>query len=300
LPSRLGVNSRLRVKALPERLVRFAQSFTSLLRSQNLSLYRLSSNWQAIKNLVSSSAPLLLTSIFPHLSQERYAVYLRWRWDPRNVLELTRQECFLRRKELEGLRDSKAKALGKLADLSHLVKLSTVWRGQNDQSETMQSIVTVLTAVLGGKSEPTGTERSRSRSRARFLSPREFCATIQLCISERLPRFAESHDSTLARLYRPSRLTRIWPKVVFYPIVGLIAARYAYRSKDSVVTIARDALDTVRGFWTGWVVEPVTGIIRTVRTGGEDGPRVISKDGLNSDMEVSGYLRFRVVTGRST
>ncbi|KAG8893068.1 Nuclear control of ATPase protein 2 [Tulasnella sp. 417] len=47
----------------------------------------------------------------------------------------------------------------------------------------------------------------------------------------------------------------------------------------------KEAKETVIGFWNGWVVEPIVGILNTVRGSPDDSPMVVSKEGLHSDMD---------------
>ena len=49
---------------------------------------------------------------------------------------------------------------------------------------------------------------------------------------------------------------------------------------------ARGAGETVRGFWEDWVVEPLRGIVRTVRAGREDGV-IVTKESVRADLDVS-------------
>ena len=49
---------------------------------------------------------------------------------------------------------------------------------------------------------------------------------------------------------------------------------------------ALQAHDTVKGFWFGYVVDPVREILDTVRTGGEEGVRIINQQAVRADLEV--------------
>lgn len=46
------------------------------------------------------------------------------------------------------------------------------------------------------------------------------------------------------------------------------------------------AHDTLKGFWFGYVIEPVRGILDTVRTGGDEGARIVSQEAVRADLEV--------------
>ena len=49
--------------------------------------------------------------------------------------------------------------------------------------------------------------------------------------------------------------------------------------------MACDAKETLRGFVTGWLIEPLREIMKTVRAGGEDGV-IVRKEGVAADFEV--------------
>ena len=89
-------------------------------------------------------------------------------------------------------------------------------------------------------------------------------------------------------LVRPSRLTLLWPQLVFLPPLALYAAKTAYASRDSLYELALEAVDTVKGFWEQWLLEPFRDIIRTVRAGGEDGV-IVSRESVQADLAVSSH-----------
>ena len=46
------------------------------------------------------------------------------------------------------------------------------------------------------------------------------------------------------------------------------------------------SMETVKGFWFGYVVEPIREILNTVRTGGDESARIVSKEGVEADRKV--------------
>lgn len=87
-------------------------------------------------------------------------------------------------------------------------------------------------------------------------------------------------------LVRPSRLTLLWPRLVFLPPLALYAAKTAYASRESLYELALEAVETIKGFWEQWLLEPFKDIIKTVRAGGEDGV-IVSRESVQADLAVS-------------
>lgn len=92
--------------------------------------------------------------------------------------------------------------------------------------------------------------------------------------------------SALQDLARPSRLTLLWPRFVFLPPLALYAAKTAYASRESLYELALEAVETVKGFWEQWLLEPFRDIVKTVRAGGEDGV-IVSRESVQADLAVS-------------
>lgn len=184
--------------------------------------------------------------------------------------ELTRQECNLRRKHLEKLRDERAEALGELLLRRDL--LDKTLRTHSDTIDFLQS----LNEVISGRSLEVS------------LGPTPPLLTfISRTASETLPRHLSLHRDYLRTqsLLRPSRLTLLWPRLLIVPPLTLFAARELYASRDSLTNMAADAWETIKAFWRGWLVEPVKDIVRTVRTGSDDGV-IVQKESIAADMQV--------------
>lgn len=184
--------------------------------------------------------------------------------------ELTRQECNLRRKQLEKLRDERAEALGELLLRRDL--LDKTLRTHSDTVDFLQS----LNEVISGQSLEAS------------LGPTPPLLTfISRTASETLPRHLSLHRGYLRTqsLLRPSRLTLLWPRLLIVPPLALFVARELYASRDSLTNMAVDAWGTIKAFWGGWLVEPVKDIVRTVRTGSDDGV-IVQKESIAADMQV--------------
>jgi nuclear-control-of-ATPase protein 2 len=49
--------------------------------------------------------------------------------------------------------------------------------------------------------------------------------------------------------------------------------------------MAHDARETLENFFKDWLLEPIKDVIKTIRTGGEEGV-IVRKEGVAADMDV--------------
>ena len=108
-----------------------------------------------------------------------------------------------------------------------------------------------------------------------------------------LDAHTSSHMALFASLRRPSRLTLLWPQLVLIPPVTLLLFRTIYGSRESIAETALNIHDTLKGFWFGYVIEPVKSILDTVRTGGDESARIVNQEAVKADLEV-GVLNYRL------
>lgn len=181
-------------------------------------------------------------------------------------MDLTRQECEKRREKLLELRDRRAEQLGKLLLLKAELESLARHEGWNYVDALARLHQNITGAYI---SNQQGTP-----------------ATARELLLQTLPFFAASHRQTLSTLRRPSKLTLIWPRLALIPIVSIIAFRTIYNSRSSITESALELHDTMKGFWFGYVVEPIRGILDTVRTGGDNGTRIVNDEAVRADLEV--------------
>jgi len=75
---------------------------------------------------------------------------------------------------------------------------------------------------------------------------------------------------------------------VLFPPLVLYACRSLYASRASLEDIAREALETLKGFVRGWLLEPLRDVLMTIRSGSDDGTgMLVHKEGVLADLEVS-------------
>lgn len=110
--------------------------------------------------------------------------------------------------------------------------------------------------------------------------------TLDYSLIDELVESKGVHSREISSLRRPSRWVQVWPRFLLIPPAAYLFIRYAYGSRSTIKEHAKETWLTIKIFWESWVLQPVHGILATVRTGGDEGVRVISKDALRADMEV--------------
>ncbi|KAG9006753.1 Nuclear control of ATPase protein 2 [Tulasnella sp. 427] len=215
-----------------------------------------------------------------------------------NPIELARQECRARRVELEKIRDRRAKSLGQLANARRAVEKALIGKGSAEhRKENVASVLEILEASLEDDPfippvlhpDPVKLQSKPRKLHAQELSvpatTRVVLPRLQILLSATLPTYGILHDQSVGPLRKPGRLTQLWPKLVLYPPLAFFAFKILFKSGAEFIQTMKEAKETVIGFWNGWVVEPVAGILNTVRGSPDDSPMVVSKEGLHSDMD---------------
>ncbi|KAG9009451.1 Nuclear control of ATPase protein 2 [Tulasnella sp. JGI-2019a] len=278
------------LQTFPSRLKELSNQMLRTIRSHNrpisLSIFTPSSFDQLFPSIIFNK--ICKDSFFPHL-QHPYNIFRT------NPIELARQECRAKRLKLEKLRDQRAERLGVLSNLRAMVYDTLANNGLPDEvKERIATIVGLLEWSLTDDEsalEDTQTKSvSLSDKRAQLQNLpgpeaiRRILPQLQDLLSTRIQINGVQHDFAFVSLQRPSRLTQLWPKLVFLPPLAYLAFKVIFNSRAQLYATLADAKATAIGFWHGWVLEPIRGIIETVRTG-SDTAVVISKEGLKSDLD---------------
>lgn len=117
-------------------------------------------------------------------------------------------------------------------------------------------------------------------------SNQDLSVALSVLLTDGIPAQTSAFATTLARLHRPSLLTRAWPFLLVTPAFALVLGRTIYNSRATLLSYAQDAGATVRGFVVDWVYEPIRKILETVRHGEQTGLTLIGRESLRSDLEV--------------
>lgn len=249
--------------ALPSRLKRSFDAISVRLRERGLPLRPASFTPKSLRQLFPSSLrPTgLTTAFFPHTATQTHLLFT-------SPLELARQECKLRQEQLAKLRDERAEELGQL--LLMKAELEAGVRGRGSLSD----------ATLNFRRTLVGSDTQAMSS--------DIVTALQNFASNDIPLHAAAHNTRFAFLSRPSRLTLLWPRLAIIPPISILLFRAIYGSRQSIAETALEIHDTLKGFWFGYVIEPVRSILETVRTGGDESARIVNQEAVKADLEVRG------------
>jgi len=305
--------------ALPVRLLDLFQAVANALQQQNIpvtvSLFKLASIRQVFPTSVDTLHYNALTvAMFPHLHRYPLTSFsippvervpprsqvartlihswdqlLKWRHAVLSTItlpiELARQECRLKCKELERIRDERAEALGSLSEMR--LSLQDTFDANAKRSHTAADLgierysplIDMLQHKLDGKPALLG------------IRPGSVERLLDLSIKI-LPGHKQKNSTifTENRLKRPPNLALAWPKLVLGPPLLLFGFKLVYKSRTSLQGVAKDTWNTLLGLWEGWLVVPLKDILRTVRAGGE-GSIIVQKEAVAADLAVSELLR---------
>ncbi|KAG6377078.1 ATP synthase regulation protein NCA2-domain-containing protein [Boletus reticuloceps] len=166
-------------------------------------------------------------------------------------LRLSRDECRLKRQEHEKIRNDSAEVLGKLIGMRP-----------------------ALVRALAIKRDSLSTKGAPGPD---FLV--EFVAALVLVTRKK------EHASYLddRDLRRPSRLTLMWPRLLLLPPLTLYCVKTLYASRATLTDLAVDTLETIHNFVTGWLLEPLREVFRTIRAGGEEGV-IVRRSAVSADL----------------
>ncbi|WWC59570.1 uncharacterized protein I303_102126 [Kwoniella dejecticola CBS 10117] len=176
---------------------------------------------------------------------------------------LTRREMLSSKNELSQKRDELATKIGILASQGpgwSSKSLSTAQTGVSELREETSRIMAVLCDIL---------EAPALSTKSAAISIQSTPSILLNVLQEQLPKEGESIDKVLAIHSRPSPLTRLWLPALFLPPTLYIVASAIVRNKEYMKVQVRNARETVKGFFVQWVWEPLEGIGKTLRGGGE-------------------------------
>ncbi|GBE85062.1 NCA2-domain-containing protein [Sparassis crispa] len=295
------------LQTLPARIIRLSNTILSTLRTRNLPLHLSLLTPSSLRQLFSSSNILrpnpLTIALFPHLHYQPYSIALSTAHFPstsafatsprasvesafkamstslsdfaRSVvalitlpLELTKGECRYKQQELKRIRDERAEILGTLADMRDLLASAV---DESAQEQSMTKLAEFTSSLQGAVQD---------ESAALETSP---VHSLRLVAGILLPTHISIHAVDTRGLMRPSRLTLLWPRLVLLPPLVLYGVRMAYASRASLEDVAWEAVKTLRGFWEGWLIEPLKGVIDTVQASRDDGV-IITRESVKADL----------------
>ncbi|KAI0714032.1 NCA2-domain-containing protein [Cerioporus squamosus] len=303
------------LQTLPMRVASVSKVVLSTLRTHNIPVQLSAFKPSSLCRLFPSSSTLrpnvLTLALFPHLHEQPYSIALI---SPRTIqfsisssptqtatsaystfvhtlsgvarvcstvatlpIDLARGECKFKQKELTRIRDERAEVLGMLVDLRDKLSAALEAPDNNEALFTLAQFSHYLQAIINGEETAPFVED---------VSPGRVLESLAVLANLTLPSHRSLHhaDVKTGNLTRPSRLTLVWPQLVLLPPLALYAVRSAYASRASLEEFANDAVETAKGFWEDWVLEPLRGIVHTVRAGRDEGV-IVTKESLRADLD---------------
>ncbi|KZV86149.1 NCA2-domain-containing protein [Exidia glandulosa HHB12029] len=251
------------VSMLPVRLLRAVDTIFTTLRDNGIPLSEAVKNPGSVLSLLQNTVgpSALRGALYPRASK-RLSL-------PASPLTLSRAECAAHRRELEALRDERAELLGLLARM----------RTSFNPQAPMPFIESIKAAFVLEKAPSRPNQQGRAR--AMSLAPPTLSSTLRKLALVILPAHQSAHADSISDLKRPHTLVRVWPELLLAPPLVWAGFHYAAGLRVGL----RDAVDTIKGFWSNYVVAPAKEILDTVRTGGDDRIRIVSPEALKADME---------------
>ncbi|KAG6854123.1 hypothetical protein C0991_010287 [Blastosporella zonata] len=302
--SRWNIASYL-LQTTPSRLLNLTRAVIHVLRIQNLPVTLSAFTPSSLRNLFPSTSlrqPNALHQVlFPHLRHQSLSITssaiifsstTATLDSPDNIftsclralepllsltrlpVELARQECTFKRRELEKIRDQKAEALGYLAHMRNDLALAIQEPG-NIRS-CVQTMSRIAEGDIAKAFAPLDFDKGPSPEPLNELLALSTAVFNTQKVEHQ--RLLESQD-----LIRPSRLTLIWPRLLLLPLLSIYALRSAYASRASLAELVTDTKATAEGFVKGWLLDPLRDVAKTVRAGSEDGV-IVQKEGIAADL----------------
>ncbi|KAL1407260.1 Nuclear control of ATPase protein 2 [Vanrija albida] len=255
------------VQSLPERV--WSAVKDSLQSKKSFSIHSVQEDWHNLRvpSLRSLFRPLHDASAV--LSSQLTAF--------QSPLELTRREMQGNKAALGRARDTSAARIGQLAEQGPHWALQSVSTSEastvtpTDLMAEATRLYGVLCSVLDVPTPAAQTMSSRRRPSSAPPSPSAVATptTLLALLNTYIPKSKQQLTSTLQIYGRPSVLTRLWFPFLFAPPALYWAVSALVRNKDWVKEQVVNAKETIKGFIVQWVWEPIEGIAKTMRGGGE-------------------------------
>jgi len=195
-------------------------------------------------------------------------------------LSLTLHECRSSRRHLEKIRNQRAEILGQLSQMRNNLSLILTHP---------ECRLSGMTQFLPGIQRFIEILDQRTAVDVVSVYP-SFLEALVHVSNDTIPKLHRSHRQMLKaeRLLRPKRLFLVWPKIVLFPPLVFYLCRSLYASRANLEDVARDALETLKGFVRGWLLEPLRDVLMTIRSGSDDETgMLVHKEGVLADLEVS-------------
>ncbi|KAH7885316.1 NCA2-domain-containing protein [Phlebopus sp. FC_14] len=195
-------------------------------------------------------------------------------------LRLSREECRLKRQEHEMIRNERSEVLGKLISLRP--RLTRVLEDEHFEtpagsSAPIPGFLAEFSCALG--SATTTGKTTEGQGQDVLAQVEELYSTVFFMHEEAHSSYLDVRD-----LRRPSRLTLLWPRILLVPPLALYSIKTLYASRATLSDLAQGAVETAQNFIKDWLLEPLRGVFRTIRAGGEEG-MIVRREAVSADLD---------------
>ncbi|KAN0087554.1 ATP synthase regulation protein NCA2 domain containing protein [Tylopilus felleus] len=293
------------LQTLPKRVLNLLRVLRSSDGSLHLSTFRPSSLRDRFSSRGQSQPDPFVSTLFPHLKGNTSGTLTHFRAvfyvDPESPapsllrilynavrrlvnritfalyfpLRLARDECRLKRLELEKVRNDRAEVLGKLIGMRPTLMRALAIRREGVSIEGT-AIPDLLVEFITALGSAASVELSEQSVLPNFM---ELSKTILVTRKQEHASYLDERD-----LRRPSRLTRLWPRLLLLPPLTLYCVKTLYVSRATLTDFAVDIFKTIHNFVKDWLLEPLREVLRTIRVGGEEGV-IVRRAAVSADLE---------------
>lgn len=225
--------------------------------------------WNALPPRVQLSFPDLKTFKFPskkllfkplHSTTSAALTSITSPWT------LTRREILSTRSELTHARDNAAHRIGVLASQGPQwsVEAKEGVQATGDVASETQRVYSLLCSALDVPLPKP--RRSRSATPPQSIPT---ASTLLSLLTTHLSQLQANISSILSVHARPGRFTRLWFPFLFLPPTLYFTVSIIGRNKEWLQEQIKNGKETIKGFFVQWVWEPLEGIGKTLRGGGE-------------------------------
>ncbi|ODV92044.1 hypothetical protein CANCADRAFT_81364 [Tortispora caseinolytica NRRL Y-17796] len=201
---------------------------------------------------------------------------------------IIRKEIHLKRRRLRTLLELQAASLGYLVDSGIDLDATSDWRRAiSDGVESIGEMVeaTIKIDEVQDIQDFISNVMPKSNGSSRLSSPFKVAERIIDISSNVFPTTIEAQSSLIKINGKPSFMLRHWPTLLIMSFSGSSILKFVTNRQAELKQWIFDIAGTLVDFWQNWVIEPVKGMIRTIRHIESNRIALISKQSLTSDMQ---------------
>lgn len=212
------------------------------------------------------------------------------------ILEILRDEIYLKKKSLQQFRSEQAASLGVLL----LTPPQFTYENSADLTKVISKETKNCIEMMKYVWEPSAKKSEKNvHHLQKQLSTMDLSSQSVRQLTRELEQLSKTWSSSyhqrsqsIQSLYgTPSRLTRYWIPVSITYFVGVRAIRYGFERKEDIIHGVQELGKTAHDFVLNWIWEPMLKVYNTIRLK-DQRLSLLSKEGLQSDLNVKKWLNY--------